>query len=306
MTFDHNCPFCIIAQENEPGTREVYRDDQTVAFFPKEPATLGHTLVVPTKHMATIWDVDTNTVQALTNTVHRICLAVREALHPEGLNIIQSNGDAATQSVLHLHIHIVPRWTGDAMGPIWPDETNYSDQQKDVALRRIRDVMRQTHRSDPFVAPEDRRKHLDYIQAVVTRQSAASSSAKSWLLPIVTATFGFALTEQSWPLAAIGLFSILLFAYLDANYLRSEKRFRSLYNTVAQSRRPIPDFTLDPSDAEDLPTNDIAIKSKWRRFSEAYLPEWDIWRSWSILPFYTALFALGTGVIGLIVPRSAK
>ena len=277
-----------------------------VAFFPTEPATLGHLLLIPRRHVLDLWHLRHEEASQLSRAALYLASAIRHAFSPEGLNVIQSNGQAATQSVLHLHIHIVPRWTGDAMGPIWPDETNYSDQQKDVALRRIRDVMRQTHRSDPFVAPEDRRKHLDYIQAVVTRQSAASSSAKSWLLPIVTATFGFALTEQSWPLAAIGLFSILLFAYLDANYLRSEKRFRSLYNIVAQSRRPIPDFTLDPSDAEDLPTNDIAIKSKWKRFSEAYLPEWDIWRSWSILPFYTALFALGTGVIGLIVLRSAK
>ena len=277
-----------------------------VAFFPTEPATLGHLLLIPQRHVPDLWHLRHEEASQLSRAALYLASAIRHAFSPEGLNVIQSNGQAATQSVLHLHIHIVPRWTGDAMGPIWPDETNYSDQQKDVALRRIRDVMRQTHRSDPFVAPEDRRKHLDYIQAVVTRQSAASSSAKSWLLPIVTATFGFALTEQSWPLAAIGLFSILLFAYLDANYLRSEKRFRSLYNIVAQSRRPIPDFTLDPSDAEDLPTNDIAIKSKWKRFSEAYLPEWDIWRSWSILPFYTALFALGTGVIGLIVLRSAK
>jgi len=138
MTFDPNCPFCTIAQGNEPGTREVYRDDQTVAFFPKEPATLGHTLVVPTKHMATIWDVDTNTAQALTNTVHRICLAAREALNPEGLNIIQSNGDAATQTVPHLHVHVVPRWTGDAIGNIWPPSPYLSDEAKDRAALRIR------------------------------------------------------------------------------------------------------------------------------------------------------------------------
>lgn len=305
-TSDTDCPFCAIAKRGNTRVREVYRDKHVAAFFPTEPATLGHLLLIPRRHVPDLWHLRHEEASQLSRAALYLASAIRHAFSPEGLNVIQSNGQAATQSVLHLHIHIVPRWTGDAMGPIWPDETNYSDQQKDVALRRIRDVMRQTHRSDPFVAPEDRRKHLDYIQAVVTRQSAASSSAKSWLLPIVTATFGFALTEQSWPLAAIGLFSILLFAYLDANYLRSEKRFRSLYNIVAQSRRPIPDFTLDPSDAEDLPTNDIAIKSKWKRFSEAYLPEWDIWRSWSILPFYTALFALGTGVIGLIVLRSAK
>lgn len=140
------------------------------------------------------------------------------------------------------------------MRPIWPDETDFSEAVKDKAIQWGCGAVGNLAVEAPALGPDDRRKHLDYIQVVVTRQSAASASAKSWLLPIVTATFGFALTQDSWPLAALGLVSVMLFADLDANYLRSEKRFRKLYNTVARSRDEPPEdkFQRRPSGARSF------------------------------------------------------
>lgn len=91
--------------------------------------------------------------------------------------------------------------------------------------------------------------------------------------------------------------AIVLFAYLDANYLRSEKEFRRLYNTVARSTRKVPLFTLDPVDAEDPLPADAPAATRWKRFKKAYVPERAIWASWSIAPFYIALFLLGVGVL---------
>ena len=291
------CPFCEIVQRDDPDAREVFRDEHVVAFFPTEPAVLGHVLLVPRRHVPDIWGLRPEEAARLSRASLRLSSAIRDALVPEGLNVIQSNGEAATQSVPHLHIHLVPRWADDAMGPIWPDETEYSEAEKDQALERVRGAVERLAGEVPLLSPEDRRKHLDYIQAVVTRQSAASSAAKGWLLPVVTATFGFALTQHSWPLAALGLVSVVLFSYLDANYLRSEKRFRLLYNTVARSRRMVPDFTLDPADADEPPGGDASGETKWRAFVRDYIPEWDIWKSWSILPFYLALIVIGIGVL---------
>ncbi|ERT67383.1 HIT family protein [Rothia aeria F0184] len=141
MMYEAHCSFCSIVQEDDPGVREVYRDSQTVAFFPKEPATLGHTLVIPTRHTATIWELELKVAHALTDTVHRLCAGVRDALHPEGLNIIQSNGKVATQTVPHLHIHVVPRWADDAMGDIWPVSPQISEDTKDRAASCIRLAM---------------------------------------------------------------------------------------------------------------------------------------------------------------------
>jgi histidine triad protein len=300
LTNNPDCPFCKIVRQNDPEVYEVFRNDHVVAFFPINPVVPGHLLVVPQRHIINIWHLDPEEATQLSHAILRLSSAIQCSLSPEGLNIIQSNGEVATQSVPHLHVHLIPRWNNDNMGSIWPGGTsNYSDSEKKETLYKIRNAITQTNNPTFCIGPEDKRKHLDYIQAIVTRQSAASSSAKGWLLPIVTATFGFALTQRSWHLAVVGLVPILLFAYLDANYLRSEKRFRALYNTVAQSKRSIPHFTLDPIDAETPPENNKL--GCWQAFTHAYFPEWDIWKSWSILPFYLALFILGIGVISVIL-----
>ena len=98
----------------------VYRDDHAVAFFPLRPAALGHTLVVPRLHIPDIWELPEAAAAHLSRTVLRCAAALRTAVAPDGLNIIQSSGVAPTQTVPHLHVHLVLRWAADAMGPIWP------------------------------------------------------------------------------------------------------------------------------------------------------------------------------------------
>lgn len=289
------CPFCEIVDRDDPDVREVYRDEHVVAFFPTEPAVLGHTLVIPRRHVPDIWSLHTEEAEQLSTAVLRLTEAVRAAVVPEGLNIIQSNGAAATQTVPHLHIHLVPRNKGDAMGPIWPQKTDYSEDRKNNALEKMKLAVSSLKPVEPHVSPEDRRKHLDYIQAVVTRQSAASASAKSWLLPVVTAVFGFALTEHVWPLALLGMFLTVVFAYLDASYLRSEKAYRALYNAVSRSQRMVPRFTLDPTDAHERQAGDTPA-TKWMALRDKYLPPQEVWTSWSIAPFYSAMLLLGIGV----------
>lgn len=143
MDFDPGCDFCEIGAREEDA-REVFRTEAVVAFFPTEPATLGHTLVVPRLHVPDIWALDRATAVALADATLTLAHAIRAALSPDGLNIIQSNGVAATQSVPHLHVHLVPRSTGDAMGKIWPDETDWPEAEKDQACRKIRSEVRRS------------------------------------------------------------------------------------------------------------------------------------------------------------------
>ncbi|MET8349680.1 MULTISPECIES: HIT family protein [unclassified Micromonospora] len=142
MNVKADCPFCEIVLRETPDTREVYRDERVVAFFPLEPATLGHTLVVPRDHIPDIWSLDEEAAAHLARITLKLSHAVKCATEPEGLNIIQSNGAVATQTVPHLHIHVVPRWSGDQMGRIWPSETSYSETQKDDVWERLRDECR--------------------------------------------------------------------------------------------------------------------------------------------------------------------
>lgn len=137
-TNDPDCPFCEIVQKDDPDAREVYRDQHVVAFFPHNPATLGHTLVIPRIHVPDIWTLDRSTAEQLADATTRLAAAVKRAVNPDGLNVIQSNGSAASQTVFHLHIHLVPRWEGDPIGHIWPPESNYSEKEKDDAWEALR------------------------------------------------------------------------------------------------------------------------------------------------------------------------
>lgn len=141
-TSEPDCPFCRVIARSDEQVREVYRDNDVVAFFPTEPATLGHTLIAPREHVSDIWHLSEETADRLAQATVRLAGVVRDAVDPEGLNIIQSNGLVATQTVFHLHIHLVPRWEGDAMGQIWPEETAYSDTEKDQALSAIQEACR--------------------------------------------------------------------------------------------------------------------------------------------------------------------
>jgi histidine triad (HIT) family protein len=137
-TSEADCAFCEIVQKDDLDAREIYRNESVVAFFPLEPATLGHTLVVPRQHIHDIWSLDEGIAAELARVTVRLSRVMRLALHPEGLNVIQSNGEVATQTVFHLHVHIVPRWTGDSLGRIWPPETNYAESEKDAAWEKLR------------------------------------------------------------------------------------------------------------------------------------------------------------------------
>ncbi|MFL6090193.1 MAG: HIT family protein [Aeromicrobium sp.] len=140
MTRDPGCNFCEIAATEEPA-REVLRTDSIVAFFPTNPATLGHTLVVPRDHIRDIWSLDQATSHELTDATLKVAHGVKNALNMDGLNIIQSNGEAATQSVFHLHVHVVPRRSNDDIGRIWPPATSWSEAAKDSAWERIREAV---------------------------------------------------------------------------------------------------------------------------------------------------------------------
>ena len=143
---------------------------------------------------------------------------------------------------------------------------------------------------------DDRRKHLGFVQANVTRMSAASTTTKSWLLPVVTAAFGYALTHQADSVAFLGIMSVVLFGLLDANYLRQEKAYRNLYNAVARRPGDIPLFSMDPRDAEQEGTPATSRWGKLRLSVAQWVPPRQVWFSWSIAPFYGPLLIAGVAV----------
>lgn len=144
------------------------------------------------------------------------------------------------------------------------------------------------------VDAEDRRKHLDLIQGVVSRMAAASANAKSWLLPVVTAAFAFAVVESQPAVGLLGLGAVLLFAFVDAQYLRQERAFRALYRAAVVGRVAL--FEMSPARYFNKPNQDEdderAENCRWGKV---------IW-SWSLAGFYGPMAALGLVLIGSCVP----
>ncbi|SCF03258.1 HIT family protein [Micromonospora mirobrigensis] len=132
-----HCPFCRIVAGREPA-RVVHRTARTTAFLPLRPATPGHTLVVPNTHVPDFFAVEPALAATLTRAVLEVATAVRAALDPAGMNIVSSAGKAASQSVYHLHTHVVPRWAADRMGAIWPPPEETDDRTQDEIAERIR------------------------------------------------------------------------------------------------------------------------------------------------------------------------
>jgi histidine triad (HIT) family protein len=100
----------------------VCEEASWIAFFPLKPATPGHTLVVPRRHVVDIWSVDAALAAELMTGVVRVGRAIRAALTPDGMNLISSSGAVAEQTVYHLHLHVVPRFQDDGFGEIWPSK----------------------------------------------------------------------------------------------------------------------------------------------------------------------------------------
>jgi histidine triad (HIT) family protein len=137
-----SCPFCQIVRHEAPA-RIVFEDADVVAFFPKDPATLGHTLVIPRKHIRDVFGLSRKDALPLWEATLGVAQAIRQSLEPDGLNIINSAGDAASQTIFHVHLHVVPRWHGDAIGEIWPPKEPWSGEAKDDALDALQAACRQ-------------------------------------------------------------------------------------------------------------------------------------------------------------------
>jgi histidine triad (HIT) family protein len=113
-----DCVFCKIRDGQLPSMK-IYEDERTLAFMDINPLNAGHCLIVTRTHAPTIWDADAADLSAAITSAKKVALALREAVKPDGLNMLQANGAAAFQSVPHFHLHLIPRWNNDGKGFDW-------------------------------------------------------------------------------------------------------------------------------------------------------------------------------------------
>ncbi|MEB3021014.1 HIT family protein [[Mycobacterium] crassicus] len=110
-----SCVFCAIVAGDAPAVR-IYEDDEYLAFLDIRPFTRGHTLVVPRRHTVDLTDTPAATLAGMLAVGQRIARAARASgLHADGNNLAINDGRAAFQSVFHIHLHVVPRRSGDKL-----------------------------------------------------------------------------------------------------------------------------------------------------------------------------------------------
>lgn len=136
MPASDDCPFCTIVAD-PARDRLIIDDDCCVAFLDRAPLFKGHVLVVPTTHVVTISDVEPALLGPLFERVQKMATAMTTALGAQGSFVAMNN--VVSQSVAHLHVHVVPRQRGDGLrGFFWPRQRYESDAEMLAYVDRLR------------------------------------------------------------------------------------------------------------------------------------------------------------------------
>ena len=113
-----DCIFCQIVAGEIPA-QIVAEDERTVAFMDINPATRGHTLVIPKRHSTDLLDTEAEDLQAVIMTAQRVARRAVERLDADGVNLLNSTRPAAWQTVFHFHVHVIPRYEDDPLRLPW-------------------------------------------------------------------------------------------------------------------------------------------------------------------------------------------
>ena len=145
LKFDDNCIFCKIVQKQAPSSI-IYEDDSVMAFLDIRPANEGHTLVIPKEHYEGIFDIPSELLGKVHQIAKAVTNAVKQAVNAEGISIVQQNGRAANQDIFHLHVHVIPKYSGQKIKPF--QELSIVDhEQLEVTATKIRPHMQQNSTS---------------------------------------------------------------------------------------------------------------------------------------------------------------
>ena len=118
MRTDSNCVFCKIVAREIPSIK-VFEDDETLAFMDINPANEGHVLAIPKEHWEDLPSIPEALLAATACTARKVAIALNETLDPYGINLVQANGKGAAQTVMHFHMHILPRVRRDDLKLNW-------------------------------------------------------------------------------------------------------------------------------------------------------------------------------------------
>ena len=131
----NDCLFCKIAQGTIPSATLMETNEFRV-ILDKFPSGKGHTLIMPKEHFNDIYELDSETAGKLFALATVVARALKKITGCEGLNVIQNNGSIAGQTIMHFHLHLIPRHEGDGMDFTWPT-SEMSDEDLEALAAEI-------------------------------------------------------------------------------------------------------------------------------------------------------------------------
>ena len=129
------CIFCKIIRKEIPSF-VVYENDYVLCFLDINASTKGHTLIVPKKHATNIFDLPEEDLIEISKAVKVVTNLLKENLHVENVNLINNSGNLAGQTVMHFHLHVIPRYENDGID-IAPKQTEPNFEELSNTLKQI-------------------------------------------------------------------------------------------------------------------------------------------------------------------------
>jgi histidine triad (HIT) family protein len=124
---DPDCLFCKIVAGEVP-SQTIAEDERTITFMDINPATRGHALVIPRTHAANLLEIDPEDLSAVAVAAQRLAQRIPERLGADGVNLLNSCGPAAWQTVFHFHLHVIPRYADDPLKLPWTPAPGDTDE----------------------------------------------------------------------------------------------------------------------------------------------------------------------------------
>jgi histidine triad (HIT) family protein len=138
MKKDENCLFCKIIEGKIPASK-IYEDDKVVAFLDIYPVNKGHSLVVPKSHSRNLVEDEDKDLAATIIVVKKISKAILSVTGAQGINIQVNCGNAAGQTIIHTHFHLIPRFEGDGL-KLWAGKKYEVNEEKIIKEKIIEDL----------------------------------------------------------------------------------------------------------------------------------------------------------------------
>ena len=131
-----DCIFCKIANGQIPANA-LYEDDVVKVIFDLSPASRGHVLILPKNHFDNVYSLDSETAAHIFQVAVKIANGLKTALNCDGLNIVQNNGEAAGQTVMHFHMHLIPRYKQDTVNITWVPGENSEQKIEELKAKIV-------------------------------------------------------------------------------------------------------------------------------------------------------------------------